>query len=610
MARTDYIFSINRDSEWITPEPYNFADITFEYPQVEGQFFFRREMKGELIFIGDDYDYFKARYDLGAYCDVYYLYIQKYYGTWDTDWEGYFSLTDCKFDFETCQVKVTPTVIDRYSCLLKNWDTKINVLNQEKATITSDLMSKIEFAPIGILTSAEIPQPIGYIYPYSDGVEFQYIHRTTETVGVQDYTFMTYAREAILLPSGITPVGSNWQIVTSTNDYIVPPLSTYPYIPIFNYLYPLDGMVKWARRISDSMSYPAFDDVYHSDIKEDLEYFNYYGEYTTQGSWRINKHLNIKKTYYNYQHFTQSIDYNSCFDLNDSIIYLLEQTCSDFEGSNLVSDFLTNSTNPVTETTSNTDNLYLIQKSDAKRPGASNPATKGEITFKELMDNLYIMFQLWWYIDDSNDLVILHQSEIEQLAGLDITAYLEALHKKKITFNSDLLYRYEQWQFAEANGDDFIGMPIEYDENCTKKDDNKTKSYITSIITTDLAYIQTNQDKISDEGFVVIATDGSDVLTEDGAITGETQLNGHLAIANLLDKYWRHNRPLSTGYMNGALETFESTQKIRKLDEISIQYCENSFDPKDTITTELGTAIVNNATFKPFNNELKLNLSI
>ena len=82
-----------------------------------------------------------------------------------------------------------------------------------------------------------------------------------------------------------------------------------------------------------------------------------------------------------------------------------------------------------------------------------------------------------------------------------------------------------------------------------------------------------------------------------------------MSLASLHDLYWRHNRILSTGTMNGQAETFTSSQKIRRLKELTIIHS-GEFDPLEQVTTDLGDAIVNEATFSPFTQTLTLKLSI
>lgn len=609
MQRTDYRFTLTRDTDTFEVTPLNFYAGSFKYTQNEGQLFFRKEYSGELIFKGTDYAYFKTRYDLASYCDIFELLIEKNVnGIYIVDWTGYFSMTDGKFDFERCEYKVEPTLEDNYSCLLRNKDIEYNILNVAHTDITGYIKSVLEF---------EIQYSGSTTPPSTTNPGMVYMTFRLRMSSPLTYCHI-FARESVLLQKGITPSGSGWvQVVSNSESNVIEQLE-------FN-----DEFDKWGRSwITAGVSAPGVDDllltydVVNSDCSitettpASLGYTGNYlkfmtGRYRCPGSiTSVSKHsLWINKTIYSGALYTQSTMYRAR-NLIYCLQYILNQACSD--SLTIVSSFLQNATNPITILASKTNHLYFIQKSDAKRPNSSNPATIGNISFETFMNLLYNIFQLNWYIEGTN-FNIIHQSEISNTTGLDITIQpylLTSGHKKLIEFNKELLYRFEQWQFMESEGEDFIGMPIEYDELCSMKEvESKTKTYSISNITTDLGYVQTKINKISDEGFVLISTDGSDIFLEDGLLSYSSQLNGHLSLTNLHYNYWRHNRILSTGLMNGTLTNFLSTQKIRKLQEQSIILCED-FDPLKQVTTELGTANINEAEFFPNDNKLVLNMSI
>lgn len=75
------------------------------------------------------------------------------------------------------------------------------------------------------------------------------------------------------------------------------------------------------------------------------------------------------------------------------------------------STFFTAPTNPVTGKENFLNNLVIMHLSDAKRPGATNPATIGKITLKSLLTAIKQTFNAHWYIDpDTNYLRIEHIS--------------------------------------------------------------------------------------------------------------------------------------------------------------------------------------------------------
>ncbi len=609
MLPNNYRFTLTRDIDTFEVHPYNFNNCSFPYTKNEGQYFFTKEFQGELIFKGSDYDYIKARYDQCYYCDVFELLIEKNMSgilappSYWVQWTGYFSMTDGKFDFELCEYRVKPIVEDNYSCLKRNGDKKINILNVASTTVTCGYSSWIEIE-VGYYANVACGDPNQHFLKMSFLDTFYY-----DPYGC----IHVYAREAIIVPNGyVMDVGQGWVIWTDA-DLIYLPISN---IALLKSQDAPDGYKKWVRESSYTLTYTLGDIIMEKNFggwPGDKQGYNYMGKLPPYWAY-----IYFKKTFYDYSLTGLYIDY-IVRPLLDCIIYVIGEICFDVS---IISEFFTNSTNPITGIASRVDHLMLAQKSDIKRFNASNPAAVvtgsdiGMVSFNELMNALYVIFQVVWFIDGSGDLNLIHISEIPHNVGLDLTSvsYLSTTeHNKIIEFNSDLLFRYEKWEFMEANSQDFMGLPIEYDELCSAKRNENTRSYFQSIITTDLKYIQQQPDKIADEGFVLLSTTGGVVHHSIGKLSGQDLYNNDLSIANLHYDYWRHNRILPTGLMNGILETFITVQKIRKLTEHTIIYDgidPNNFEPMEEITTELGTAQVDSAEYLPFDNTLKLNLSI
>jgi hypothetical protein len=257
---------------------------------------------------------------------------------------------------------------------------------------------------------------------------------------------------------------------------------------------------------------------------------------------------------------------------------------------------------------SKTNHLYLIQNSDAKRPSVSNPATKGEMSFNELMAWLQYTFRVFWDIDGSGHLQLFHESEVLYSTGLNLSNYSTADHMLQLGFDLNSLYEQEKITI-EADNEDFEGLPILYDIDCVSTDKTaNVKEYVNGLIM-DLPWIQTNSDDIPDEGFTLVATDDTNILIETGEITGTSQINGHLSVANLMHNYWQHERVLINGTMNGGATTFQTAKKTKIFNEVSIILCcADDFDPDDEVITALGNGRVANADYNFITGTLKLNL--
>jgi len=65
------------------------------------------------------------------------------------------------------------------------------------------------------------------------------------------------------------------------------------------------------------------------------------------------------------------------------------------------------------------------------------------------------------------------------------------------------------------------------------------------------------------------------------------KLNGYLSVSNLNDTFWKHERPLPQGTMNGVLTNFKA-RKQRKQVQISFPYIDGELTPYSNIKTDLG----------------------
>ena len=93
------------------------GEWSISYQRNEGQIFFRRIFDGELTFGGADYELIT-----GLDCEI---------ATFDiwcggtVFWEGQFQYPyKAKFDDDSCTVVLTPEVVDEYTCIMGNYETK------------------------------------------------------------------------------------------------------------------------------------------------------------------------------------------------------------------------------------------------------------------------------------------------------------------------------------------------------------------------------------------------------------------------------------------------------------------------------------------------------
>jgi hypothetical protein len=588
MNRTDWKYYI--DAVEVTPAGTDKTSVRYKHD--DGEIFFTQEFNGNLIFTGSDYLILKADYDLGNYCKKYELIIeQKCNHIFEVHSMGFFSLLDGEMDLDRCTFKVKPTIEDKYTCIKRNEDVTVNILDTsiQRHVITADCYSYIEF-----WTSA-----------LSEMDNLVTISGEWEKLGGGYYTRnqTIYAREAVILPDRITP-DSTWVEWDGAG-------------PGYNAKEVPELYKKWIRgldyvtvTVNAGDIFIHWDEAYLNDTT-----LNYQGKIVQVVSPTeiYQSQLFFKYTFLQTCFFLSAeIDYINCVKLTDAVNFAKNQ-CSIGD---LQSQFFTNATNPVTGIASKTNNIYLIQKSDAKRPGASEQATKGETTWKDLMTAIQNYFNVKWCLDDSANLIIEHVSTIVKNSGLDLTVAPYAVrvaNKRKFKWDKNLVFKSEQWNVSEAKGEDFKGLPISYSDDCTVKDGKyESKTYDLQDYITDIGFVQAQPDKVSDTGFVIVACDVNDkIINETGILSGKTEINGHLSLSSLHDNYWRHERIFLSGTMNGIAETFESALKLRQLDKINIvKCCDVDFDPSETINTALGVANVESAEYNFFDGKLNLDLYV
>ncbi len=309
--------------------------------------------------------------------------------------------------------------------------------------------------------------------------------------------------------------------------------------------------------------------------------------------------------------------------LVDVIEYIIQQIAgTDLKWSDdtIKSDFLTEATNPITLGTNKYTLLSIAQKSDIKRPDASNPATVGMLSFNGLMEILKMMNLYWKY--DGTTFEIEHVSHWSSVAGLDIRTQDLTANTNKYRYTKEEIPKYEKFFAMEANNKSFLGYPIWYDSACTNQDPAKNVSEFKINVSTDIEYIldcvgvSGDETKISDDGWVLFANEliGAVYYVRTGYSNIESRLiyNYDLGWEGLHDAFFRHDRQLIEGYLNNTLTTFYSARKIKE-QECNIVSCQR-FYPEKYITTELGETYfgsekgyVSKATIKPYG-EINLTL--
>lgn len=321
----------------------------------------------------------------------------------------------------------------------------------------------------------------------------------------------------------------------------------------------------------------------------------------------------------------------------------------------VVSDFF--QINPVTTSTDNyvtglpsyVDDIMMFQKSDVKRPFASNKATSGIFTGDKLVTWLLEMFDVKYRIEGTN-FILEHITSpafvrvaTRNLTDPPLNERLAGLRRYSYDQTQKLPAK-ETFTFMEARpqGDtdplnDLNGVPIlYYGSNVDRTKDAGVLAHTVDSITTDVYYIfihsgglgyvtdETTQnpfpvqdaatdDTISDDGFVLIAsnlvvsgmTSTRYMYIEDPIIGTDRELNNVLGWAFLHRYFFMTNRNTKQGNLNNADVTFTTTKYIKQSVDLNFDLCNlNDFDPFELIISALGTGIVKTAEFSPFDSTI------
>lgn len=582
--------------------PLNFYESKFEWNQETDEIFFRKLFNSPLLFENADYDYFLENILENECCEVKFF-IEKMCGddnAWRIEWQGYFTHNSCIWNLSHCQVEVYFELDDYYRCLLYGIDDKQTIFD------TLQYFERLECCAERALTTApggSCSPPCTMIFDAlfdsgdgevsfngqhtvdpcddSDRADWQIEKVVEEQITFTGLTFeyfkncYTWIREVAITMdvdgNAVTPSGSGWVLRTSVN---------YNGLPAH----------KWTRIPYDG-AYNSFSDYTHSHSC---------GAEPCTHTFQVN--------------FPDTPDSTTTQKgLLDVISVLASNACGAIQG--VRSDFFelnapgdtpgfVSGTNYVTGAASQITNIRLQQISAFTTVSDAVEDIMSDLTLNELLQALKTLFNCKWFVDEDGFLRIEHISWFQRTAGVDTTVgyYNQRANKAKKSFRydrADIPVR-EVFTCVYQGYLDFIGKDIKYNSACVNL--RKTVTHAVQKFSTDLKHIQDHADEFKDfNSFLLLACDADDVvLTEEGILSGEDQLNGHLSWANLHENYHRYDRYLISGTMNDEDTTFETAKKIKR--QVPVVYkgengCCDVIDPLiDLVTTELGDGQIDKMT--------------
>ena len=545
----------------------NFGEISInlDLNTDDGGYFFRRSLSGDLRFFKAAYNFILSQIQIGQ-CEKITVEIQqRCEGAWETVIAGFLSRFDCTINYDGCYMDVSINITDEYTCIINNADNGVNFLDYP-------VRDDFPYSPIYGLQATTGPispsppgygvfyGPVGSLYIYA-----RYVVQTDCVAGI---------------PQEPPPAFSTWNLEADNCA--------------------IDGTSTWWREVTPA---EVFLDIYTEEC------INLLGcDPPLCGLFCVDAGVvlidPVIGRYLRYCVCPSSTQFwlPNGRKLTDAIDYMLGETCPDLT---LQSELLTDNTNYVTgQTPNNIQDLYLFQKSDIVRATATEVATDGSISIRDLMADLSAIFNAFWYVDGvAGKLIFEHVSAIlSTIVGIDLTALDGGkwdVGRKSIAYDGEEIPKSETFSFfAPSITRDFKGLPIVYNADCAKARTIETRL---NNIDTELVRIFQNPNE-SLEGFFLMAAGSilqDDQYTTSGVLSGLFIPNAPLSWANLHDDYFRDYRYMVDGDLNGVPTVFNSTRPIIRQENIIFPLnCLNDFNPLDLVKTSIGDGRVVSAVYE------------
>lgn len=256
-----------------------------------------------------------------------------------------------------------------------------------------------------------------------------------------------------------------------------------------------------------------------------------------------------------------------------------------FEGTALYSQFLYGR-NPLVGVSGGTwGRLVMTPKSNVLVAEYTQPAQKAPITIGQVFKMLRDACGCYWYINESNQLIIEHVSWFKnggsysgtQAVGIDVTAAQNTRNGKSMVFGTNE-YTYDkismperyQYEWMDATTDFFKGYPIEVVS--TFVEEGKIEETTIAGFNTDIDYIMLNPSNVSEDGFALMCcsvTDGVykttiDEMREVGSLTPIHIQNGRLAFTALEQMFLISDMPSWNIKINGVQFTAKGIQRMKE----------------------------------------------
>jgi hypothetical protein len=293
------------------------------------------------------------------------------------------------------------------------------------------------------------------------------------------------------------------------------------------------------------------------------------------------------------------------YDLVSVIDLLLKQINPDYYFTEANSQFLYGGAPIKADTT----RLFLTQKTNILRGEYDQPAQKAEVSLKQILDMLDVIYQCKWHME-GNALHIEHISYYKNgrtyypvgAVSLDLREEAHVRHYKSYTFQANK-YSYDKSDafetlrssFSDSVTDIFQGEPLKIispNVNAGKVEEASVSNF-----NPDVDYMLLNPNGVNNDGFALLAPTlvGSTytlpyVNINVGGINYVVQ-NGYLSFYDLVPKYHTYDVPSKTIEVNG--EAFMGTVKVKKTKKQSIWFTsDEDLPPARLVKTNEGNGLI------------------
>lgn len=184
---------------------------------------------------------------------------------------------------------------------------------------------------------------------------------------------------------------------------------------------------------------------------------------------------------------------------------------------------------------------YIVPNSNVKKTYYTNPAQKGEMTLRQVLDMLRDCFNVYWYITDDGRFCLEHISSFT--AGVarasvvaDLASMMSPRNLRKLafgqntwTYDKNTLPERVEFAFSEKQTDPFNGCVLQYQSNYVQK--GMVDKITVSNFSADVDYIIEMPGSVSDDGWTVLLpkTVGNALEVPVGIFTFDRK---HLSVQN------------------------------------------------------------------------------